>query len=155
MVYSRTWVCKHFRFPILLPSAVQPFPLFIPMCHTPFPFSFFYYLLSAHLISLSSLDLRPAFLSSFLLYIKLLTFHSLTRGLLDRSTGRYFYKRLKTSLHRPRGNLLENLFSKKCALKNNLKLLAKKFCLKQVQHLKMAFYFTKWPIFKIIQYFSN
>ncbi len=48
-------------------------------------------------------------------------------GLLDRSTARYFYKRLKTSLHKPRGNLLENLFSKKCALKNNLKLLEKKF----------------------------
>jgi hypothetical protein len=48
-------------------------------------------------------------------------------GLLDRSTARYFYKRLKTSLHKPRGNLLENLFSKKCVLKNNLKLLVKKF----------------------------
>ncbi len=34
-------------------------------------------------------------------------------GLLDRSTARCFYKRLKTSLHKPRGNLLENLFSKK------------------------------------------
>ncbi len=49
------------------------------------------------------------------------------RGLLDRSTARYFYKRLKTSLHKPRGNFLENLFSKKCALKNNLQLLEKKF----------------------------
>jgi hypothetical protein len=39
-------------------------------------------------------------------------------GLLDRSTARYFYKRLKTSLHKPRGNLLEILFSKKCAFKN-------------------------------------
>jgi hypothetical protein len=27
----------------------------------------------------------------------------------------------------PRGNLLENLFSKKCAFKNNLQLLEKKF----------------------------
>jgi hypothetical protein len=53
--------------------------------------------------------------------------HQQHRGLLDRSTARYFYKRLKTSLHKPRGNLLENLFSKKCALKNNLKLLEKKF----------------------------
>ncbi len=49
------------------------------------------------------------------------------RGLLDKSTARYFYKRLKTSLHKPRGNFLENLFSKKCALKNNLQLLANKF----------------------------
>jgi hypothetical protein len=48
-------------------------------------------------------------------------------GLLDRSTAQYFYKRLKTSLHKPRVNLLENLFSKKCALKNNLKLLENKF----------------------------
>jgi hypothetical protein len=32
------------------------------------------------------------------------------RGLLDRSTARYFYKRIKTSLHKPRGNLVENLF---------------------------------------------
>ncbi len=29
----------------------------------------------------------------------------------------FFYKQLKTSLHKPRGNLLENLFSKKCAFK--------------------------------------
>jgi hypothetical protein len=49
------------------------------------------------------------------------------RGLLDRSTARYFYKRLKTSLHKPRGNLVEILFSKKCAFKNNLHLLEKKF----------------------------
>jgi hypothetical protein len=49
------------------------------------------------------------------------------RGLLDRSTARYFYKRLKTRLHKPRGNLLENLFSKKCALINNLKHLEIKF----------------------------
>jgi hypothetical protein len=48
-------------------------------------------------------------------------------GLLDRSTARYFYKRLKTSLHKPRGNLLENLFSKKCAFINNLQLLEKTF----------------------------
>ncbi len=27
------------------------------------------------------------------------------RGLLDRSMALYFYKRLKTSLHKPRGNL--------------------------------------------------
>jgi hypothetical protein len=51
----------------------------------------------------------------------------LGQGLLDRSTALYFYKRLKTSLHKPRGNLLENLFSKKCAFKNNLQLLEKKF----------------------------
>ncbi len=48
-------------------------------------------------------------------------------GLLDRSTALYFYKRLKTSLHKPRGSLLENLFTKKCAFKNNLQLLEKKF----------------------------
>jgi hypothetical protein len=47
------------------------------------------------------------------------------RDLLDRSTARYFYKRLKTSLHKPRGILLENLFSKKCAFVNNLQLLEK------------------------------
>ncbi len=50
----------------------------------------------------------------------------MSRGLLDRSTALYFYKRLKTSLHKPRGNLLENLFSKICAFKNNLQLLEKK-----------------------------
>jgi hypothetical protein len=44
-------------------------------------------------------------------------------GLLDRSTARYFYKQLKTSLHKPRGNLLENLFSRNYAVKNNLQLL--------------------------------
>jgi hypothetical protein len=48
-------------------------------------------------------------------------------GLLDRSTALYFYKRLKTSLHKPRGNFLENLFSTKCAFKKNLQLLEKKF----------------------------
>ncbi len=42
-----------------------------------------------------------------------------SRGLLDISTALYFYKRLKTSLHKPRGNLLENLTSKKCAFKNS------------------------------------
>jgi hypothetical protein len=34
------------------------------------------------------------------------------RGLLDRSTARYFYKRLETSQHKHRGNLIENLFYK-------------------------------------------
>ncbi len=48
-------------------------------------------------------------------------------GLLDRSTARYFYKRLKRSLHKPRGYLLENIFSKKCAFKNNLQPLEKTF----------------------------
>jgi hypothetical protein len=47
-------------------------------------------------------------------------------GLLDRSMARYFYKRLKTSLHKPRGHLLENLFSNKCVFKNNLQLFRKK-----------------------------
>jgi hypothetical protein len=47
-------------------------------------------------------------------------------GLLDRSTALYFYKQLKTSIHKPIGNLLENLFSKECAFKNNVQLLEKK-----------------------------
>jgi hypothetical protein len=59
------------------------------------------------------------------------------------------------SLHKPRDNLRENLFSKKCAFKNNLQLSKKSFCLKLIQHLKMAFYLAKWPIFKNLQYFSN
>jgi hypothetical protein len=37
------------------------------------------------------------------------------------------YKRLEASLHKPTGKLLENVFSKKCVFKNNLKLLEKKF----------------------------
>jgi hypothetical protein len=37
------------------------------------------------------------------------------------------YSTVYTSLYKPRGNLLENLFSKKCAFKNNLQLLEKKF----------------------------
>ncbi len=49
------------------------------------------------------------------------------RGLLDRSMARNSYKRLKTSLHKPRGNLVEILFLKKCAFKNNLQLLEKEF----------------------------
>ncbi len=85
-----------------------------------------------------------------------IVYHSvLWWGLLDRSTALYFYKQLKRSLHKPRGNLLENLFSKKCAFKNNLQLLENKFCLKQIQHLKMAFYLAKWPIFKNLQYYIN
>ncbi len=59
---------------------------------------------------------------------------SFQRGLLNKSTAWYFYKRLKTSLHKPTGNLLQNLFSKKCAFKNNLQF-KKSFCLKQIQHL--------------------
>ncbi len=38
-------------------------------------------------------------------------------GLLDRSTALYFYKRLKTNLHKPRGNLLETYFLKNVHLK--------------------------------------
>ncbi len=49
------------------------------------------------------------------------------RGLLDRTTTRYVYKWLKASLHKPTGNLLEILFSKKCVFKNNLQLLEKNF----------------------------
>jgi hypothetical protein len=41
--------------------------------------------------------------------------------------ARYFYKQLKKSLQKPTGNLLENPFSRKCAFKNNLQLLEKKF----------------------------
>jgi hypothetical protein len=44
-------------------------------------------------------------------------------GLLDRSTARYFYKWLKTSLHKPTGNLLKISFSRKYAVKSNLQLL--------------------------------
>jgi predicted transcriptional regulator len=40
------------------------------------------------------------------------------RGLLNRSTARYFYKRLEASLHKPTGNLLENLFLKNVYLIN-------------------------------------
>jgi hypothetical protein len=65
------------------------------------------------------------------------------RGLLDRSTARYFYKRLKTSLHKPTGNLVEKLFSKKCTFKNNLQLLEKKFLSQTNTTPKMAFYLTK------------
>jgi hypothetical protein len=49
------------------------------------------------------------------------------RGLLDRSTARYFYKGSKTSLHKHTGNLVENLFYEKCAFKSSLQLLTLKF----------------------------
>jgi hypothetical protein len=56
--------------------------------------------------------------------VKLISASSvMSRGLLDRSTARYFYKGPKTSLHKHTGNLVENLFSKKCAFKNYLQLL--------------------------------
>jgi hypothetical protein len=42
------------------------------------------------------------------------------RGLLERSTARYFYKRLKTCLHKPTGNLLEILVYRKCTFENCL-----------------------------------
>ncbi len=99
-----------------------------------------------HLVELTVVKSR-GFLGTDLLRLR--------RGLLDRSTALYFYKGLKTSLHKPRGNLWENLFSKKCAFKNSLQLLEKSFCLKQIQHLKMAFYLAKWPIFKKLRYYSN
>jgi hypothetical protein len=38
-------------------------------------------------------------------------------GLLDRSTARYFYKRLLTCLHKPTENFLENLFGENVYLK--------------------------------------
>ncbi len=75
-------------------------------------------------------------------------------GLLDRSTARYFYKRLKTSLHKPRDNLLENLFSKKCAFKINLQLLEKKF-LSQTNTTPKNSILLIWPICRNLQYFSN
>jgi hypothetical protein len=71
-------------------------------------------------------------------------------GLLDRSTARYFYKRLKTSLHKPTGNFLENLFSRKCAFKNNLQLLEAKFLSQTNSNLKMAFYLTKSSIYQYL-----
>ncbi len=61
------------------------------------------------------------------------------RGLLDRSTARYFYKRLKPSLHKPTGNLLGNLFCRKCAFKNNSLLLEKSFCLNKYNTEKWHF----------------
>ncbi len=76
-------------------------------------------------------------------------------GLPDRSTALYFYKRLKTSLHKPKGNLLENLFSKKYAFKNNLQLLEKKFLSQTNTTPKNGILLSKWPIFKYLQYFSN
>jgi hypothetical protein len=49
------------------------------------------------------------------------------RGLLDRSTARYFYHRIKTCLHKHTGNLVENLFYRKCTSKNYLQPLLEKF----------------------------
>jgi hypothetical protein len=74
--------------------------------------------------------------SSFAAFIK--------GDLLNRSTARYFYKRLKTSLHKPRGNLIEILFSKKCTFKNNLQLLEKEFLSQTNTTLKNGILFTKW-----------
>jgi hypothetical protein len=42
--------------------------------------------------------------------VKIEPVFAVNKGLLDRSTAGYFYERLKTSLHKPTGNLLENLF---------------------------------------------
>ncbi len=52
---------------------------------------------------------------------------ALQGGLLDRFTARYFYKGSETSLHKHTENLVENMFSTKCALKNYLQLLTQKF----------------------------
>jgi hypothetical protein len=68
-------------------------------------------------------------------------------GLLNKSTTWYFYKRLKTSLRKATGNLLENLFSGKCALISTFK--NKSFCHKQTQHFKLAFYRTNSTLAKI------
>jgi hypothetical protein len=63
---------------------------------------------------------RPVVGYDFTMISKLVAAELVMRCLFDRSTALYFYKRLKTSLHKPRGNLLENLFSKKCAFKNDI-----------------------------------
>jgi hypothetical protein len=68
-------------------------------------------------------------------------------GLLDRSTARYFYKGPKTSLHKHTGNLVENLFSKKCAFENYLQLLTKKFLSQTTTTLKNGLLLYKIAIF--------
>jgi hypothetical protein len=45
------------------------------------------------------------------------------RGLLDRSTARYFYKVPKTILHKPTANSGINIFYNKCLYKHYLQLL--------------------------------
>jgi hypothetical protein len=77
-------------------------------------------------------------------------FHSAPayRGLLDRSTARYFYKGPKTSLHKHTGNLVENLFSKKCAFENYLQLDIKVFVSNNHNTLK-------WPFTEQNSYFSK
>jgi hypothetical protein len=69
-------------------------------------------------------------------------------GMLDRSTALYFYKRLKTSLHKPRGNLLENILYKKYAFKNNLQLLEKKFLSQTNTTPKNGILFSKMAHFE-------
>jgi hypothetical protein len=61
-------------------------------------------------------------------------------GLLDRSTARYFYNWLKTSLNKPTGNLLKNLFPRICAFKNNLQVLEYK--LLSQKYNTLIWYFT-------------
>ncbi len=48
-------------------------------------------------------------------YVGNTNFNSI-RGLLDRSMARYFYKRLKTSLHKPTGNLFKKLVLQKMCI---------------------------------------
>jgi hypothetical protein len=74
-------------------------------------------------------------------------FGRVERGLLDRSTAQYFYKRLKTSVHKPTGNLFENLFSRKCAFKNNLQFLEKKFLSRTNTTLKNGILLNKMAHF--------
>ncbi len=67
-------------------------------------------------------------------------------GLLDRSTARYFYKWLKTSLHKPICNLLKTCFLENVQSKINYNFYNKSFCNKQIQDLTMVVYLTKWDV---------
>jgi hypothetical protein len=72
----------------------------------------------------------------------------------DLRLYKYFYKRLKTSLHKPRGYLSENLFSKKCAFKNNLQLLEKKFLTQTNTTPKNGILFGKMAHFQVSSIFQ-
>ncbi len=64
---------------------------------------------------------------------------SLSGGLLDRSSARYFYKGSKKSLHKHTRNLVENLFSKNVHLKIVYNFWHKSFCLKQSEQKQLFF----------------
>ncbi len=70
------------------------------------------------------------------------------RGLLDRSTARYFYKGPKTNLHKYTGNLVENLFSKNVHLKIITTFHIKVFVSNNHNTLK-------WPFTEQNNYFSK